>query len=122
MLSNTLSSIEIVLQKQLQIDKDKTSKICEFFKHYTKNMWIYPGTLKRKFSLDMQSVYILLDELSRQGILSRYFQLYCNYCQKPIGLVKNFNELPDTFTCEQCDRELLSIEHSIVIYKVVRDD
>lgn len=122
MLYNTLSSIEIVLQKQLNINKDEALKICSFFKHYKKNMWIYPGTLKRKFSLDIKSIYILLDSLVEQGILTRYYQLYCGYCQKPMGLVKNFNELPDTFFCEQCERELLSIENTLVIYKVVRDD
>ena len=32
-------------------------------------MWIYPGVLKRKFSLEITEVYELLHELEEKGIL-----------------------------------------------------
>ena len=72
--------------------------LTNFFKNYRKNMWIYPGVLKS------------------------YYELYCSNCQKSMGTVRLFNELPETFECELCHSELSSIENSFLIYMVVRDD
>ena len=66
MLSNTLSIIEMIIQQRLSNKVDKTELIV-FFKNYKKNMWIYPGVLKRKFSLEITEVYDLLNELEEKG-------------------------------------------------------
>ena len=42
--------------------------LTNFFKNYRKNMWIYPGVLKRKFSLSIPEIYDFLSELEKQGI------------------------------------------------------
>ena len=86
--------------------------LTNFFKNYRKNMWIYPGVLKRKFSLSIPEIYDL----------QSYYELYCSNCQKSMGTVRLFNELPETFECELCHSELSSIENSFLIYMVVRDD
>lgn len=121
MLSTTLSIIETTIQQKLNNDVNTTA-IIKFFKNYKKNMWIYPGVLKRKFSLSLPEIYNFLSDLEKQGILQSYYELYCSTCQKSMGTVRLFNELPDTFECELCHRELLSLENSILIYKVIRDD
>ena len=105
MLSNTLSVIETTIQHKLNNDVDITALI-DFFRCYKVNMWIYPGVLKRKFSLSLSDIY----------------ELYCSNCQKSMGIVRLFNELPDSFECELCHCELPALENSFLIYKVIRDD
>ena len=34
-------------------------------------MWIYPGVLKRKFSLSIPEIYDFLSELEKQGIFAK---------------------------------------------------
>ncbi len=121
MLSNTLSIIEMTIQGKLNKNIDSGALI-DFFRNYKKNMWIYPGVLKRKFSLSLPEIYDFLSELEKQNILQSYYELYCSNCQKSMGTVQLFNELPDTFECELCHSELSSLENSFLIYLVMRDD
>lgn len=121
MLSNTLSIIEIAAQGKLNNNTDIPA-ILDFFKHYRKNMWIYPGVLKRRFSLELSDVYAFLYELEEQKILQSYYELYCSQYQKSMGTVELFNELPDFFECELCHTQLPALENAILIYKVIRDD
>ena len=74
--------------------------LTNFFKNYRKNMWIYPGVLKRKFSLSIPEIYDFLSELEKQGILQIYYELYCSNCKKFMGTVRFFNDLPETFKCD----------------------
>lgn len=121
MLSNTLSIIEMTIQNKLN-NNANVPAILDFFKHYRKNMWIYPGVLKRRFSLELSDVYRFLSELEQQNILQSYYELYCNQCQKSMGTVELFNELPDFFECELCHAQLPALENAILIYKVICDD
>lgn len=120
MLSNTLSVIRKSLEQQLNSGSNITA-IVDFFRNYKVGMWVYPGVLRRKFSLDMKEVYLLLAALEKEGILQSYYEMYCSHCQKSMGTVELFNQLPDTFECEICHCELPALENSVVIYKVVRD-
>lgn len=121
MLLNTLSIIESTINKQIN-DKVDITAFLDFFKHYKKGMWIYPGLLKRKFSLSLPEIYIFLSELEKQGVLQSYYELYCSNCQKSMGSVQLFNELPETFECELCHCELDTLENAFLIYRVIRDD
>ena len=121
MLSNTLSIIGIVIQKRLR-DRTNDKEIIEFFQNYKKDMWIYPGILKRKFSLSIEEVYDVLNDLEEKGILESYYEIFCGICQKSIGIVHLFNELPETVECEICHGEIPALENSLLIYKVIRDD
>ncbi len=121
MLSNTLSIIEMVLKNEVKC-KNKIPKIMEFFNHYKKGDWVYPGVLKRHFSLELMSVYSILQELEKQGVLKSYYELYCSQCHKSMGIVEVFNKLPDTFMCEICGDELPALQNTILIYKVICDE
>ena len=66
MLSNTLSIIEMTIQHKMNKNIDSIA-LTNFFKNYRKNMWIYPGVLKRKFSLSIPEIYDFLSELEKQG-------------------------------------------------------
>lgn len=122
MLLNTLSIIEMILQEKFPNKSEEFSDVLEFFKHYKSGMWLYPGILKRKYKFDLPEVYAFLTELEKQGVLQSYYELYCSCCQKSIGRVQLFSELPDTFSCDLCHNELPALENAILIYKVVRDD
>jgi len=111
----------VTIQRKLNNTTNITALV-DFFKNYKKNMWLYPGVLKRKFSLDLPEVYAFLSELENQGVLQSYYELYCSTCQKSMGTVELFNELPETFECELCHGKLPALENSILIYKVIRDD
>lgn len=111
----------MTIQRKMNKNIDSIA-LTNFFKNYRKNMWIYPGVLKRKFSLEITEVYELLHELEEKGILQSYYELYCSECQKSMGIVKLFNELPESFECELCHSELSAVENSLLIYMVVRDD
>ena len=87
----------MTIQRKMNKNIDSIA-LTNFFKNYRKNMWIYPG------------------------VLQSYYELYCSNCQKSMGTVRLFNELPETFECELCHSELSSIENSFLIYMVVRDD
>ena len=121
MLSNTLSIIETTIHNKLNNAVDVPS-ILDYLRHYHKNMWIYPGALKRRFSLELSEVYDFLSELERQKILKSYYELYCSQCQKSMGTVELFNELPEFFECELCHAQLPTLENVVLVYKVIRDD
>ena len=70
MLSNTLSIIEMTIQRKMNKNIDSIA-LTNFFKNYRKNMWIYPGVLKRKFSLSIPEIYDFLSELEKQGKIGR---------------------------------------------------
>lgn len=63
-----------------------------------------------------------LVELEQQNIIQSYYELYCSHCQKSMGTVELFNELPEFFECELCHAQLPALENAILIYKVIRDD
>lgn len=121
MLSNTLSIIETTIQNKLNNNVNALD-ILNFFQRYKKNMWVYPGVFKRRFSMELSEIYTFLLELEEQGVLQSYYELYCSQCQKSMGIVELFNELPESFECELCNSELPALENAILIYKVIRDD
>lgn len=121
MLSNTLSIIETAIHNKPNNNAD-VSAILDFFKHYRKNMWIYPEALKRRFSLELPEIYKFLVELEKQNVLKSYYELCCSQCQKSMGSVVLFDELPDFCECESCHAQLSILENVILTYKVIRDD
>ena len=121
MLSNTLAIIKETAQHQLNKNLNITDFL-KFFKNYRINTWVYPGVLNRKFSLSFIEIYNFLNELEKQGILQSHYELYCSNCQKTMGIVHLFNELPESFECELCHNELDTLENTFIIYKVIRDD
>ena len=110
MLRSTLSKIESIATTEL-LESIDIEEFRNLFLSYKKDMWLYPGVLIRN-----------LIELEKIGILKCYYELYCWQCQKSMGTVETFNEIPETFVCDDCDRELNGIENVYVIYKVICDE
>ena len=102
MLSNTLSIIEMTIQRKMNKNIDSIA-LTNFFKNYRKNMWIYPGVLKRKFSLSIPEIYDFLSELEKQGIL----QSIMNYI---VVIAKN---LWGQYVCLMSYQKLLNVNSAI---------
>ena len=117
MLLTTLLQIKPILAKQL--NKETTEAVLNFLKNYKCGMYIYPGVFKRKFNISIEEIYSLLNEMEKIGVLQSYYELVCSRCQKVMGTVRLFNELPDSFVCELCGEELPTLSNSVLIYKVV---
>lgn len=116
-----LADIEKLIYQQKVLDETLINPILEFFSHYKEGMFIYPGVLRRKFSMNIADVYSLLSTMEKKGILTKYYELYCGQCSKSMGTVLTFSELPDTFECELCHTELHTLENTAIVFKVVRD-
>ena len=106
----------------MKLNNETAEKVTDFFRHYKKGTFIYPGVLRRKFHLSMEMIYDILGDMEREGIIKCYYEMYCSKCQKSMGTVKTFNELPEYFQCELCDEELLTLENCYLIYKVIKDE
>ena len=105
-----------------KLNQQTTNDVLDFLKNYKIDSWIYPGVLKRKFNLTIDEVYSILSDMENEGILQSYYELYCSHCQKSMGVVRLFNELPENFMCELCDEKLYTLENTILIYKVILDE
>jgi len=81
--------------------------------------WIYPGVLKRNLNIEIESVYKLLDLLEGKGEVESWYEYCCGHCQRVLGTVQHFNELPDSFECELCGSEMPTLENTFKIYKVL---
>ena len=121
MLRSTLSKIESIATTEL-LESIDIEEFRNLFLSYKKDMWLYPGVLIRKLKVSPKLVYEFLIELEKIGILKCYYELYCWQCQKSMGTVETFNEIQETFVCDDCDRELNGIENVYVIYKVICDE
>jgi len=122
MSSDLLAKIERIVQSKLDFNESQIGTLKSFFKGYKVNMWIYPGVIKRKFNIPIIDVYALLDLLAKENILENYYELWCSHCQKSNGSVNTFNQLPNSFRCEMCLEELPTLENTVLIYKVIKDE
>ena len=122
MSSDLLEKIEEIIRSQLSLDDLKVNNLINFFKKYKVDKWIYPGVIKRNLQISIIDVYLLLDLLSKEGLLKGYYELWCGQCQKTNGIVSTFSELPDSFECENCLEKLPTLENSVLIYKVIKDE
>lgn len=120
MLLTTLLQIEPILAKQL--NKETTEAVLTFLKNYKYGHFVYPGVFKRRFNIPIEKIYSIFNEMENIGVLQSYYELVCGNCQKSIGTIRLFNELPDTFTCEICGEELETLSNSVLIYQVVARD
>lgn len=120
MLQSTLSRIEELATNEF-IESIDINEFRKLFNSYKKGMWIYPGFIIRKLNIKPRIAYDFLKSLENEKILKCYYELYCSHCQKSMGRVETFKDIPETFICDYCDEELLGIENAVIIYKVECD-
>lgn len=90
-------------------------------KHYKSGEWIYPGAIERETNNNIKDVYEILEECLNQGIIERYFDIYCSNCCRLTGeRYSTFISIPDETFCPHCDSEIVNCyEKAIIIYKVL---
>lgn len=118
MLQDSLLILETSLKK-FNIDDEKRILVVGFFSHYKAGTWIYPGVIKRKFSIPIQDVYGILNELEINGVVESYFEVCCKRCKKTLGNVyQTFEEIPSTAECDCCG-VVNALQNAYIIYKVI---
>ena len=120
MLPSILAKIEMIIRTDFQISEKDLKKLIGILASYHKDMWIYPGVLKRKTSIPIQQVNSILYRLSKEGYLNLFYELRCYNCQNSFGsLYEVINSIPYDFECEYCHSKQLGIENAYMIYKVI---
>lgn len=120
MSSDTLVNIkELLCKLQILTDSELTA-ICDLLRMYRIGMWLYPGVIVRRIPLTIDKTYAVVDTLAENNYIKPYYELYCNNCQKATGIVfETLGEMPQEFECEICHATMISIQNSILVYKVV---
>jgi len=104
------------------LDNEILDKFVLKIKLYSKGKWLYPGTFKRHLGVSSQVIYNALNLLNKDGILDTYYEVYCPKCAKTSGEVYNtISEIPEEVYCEICNKDIVAIDSTIMIYKVVDD-
>ena len=96
----------------------------EFMGKYHADDWIYPAVLHRNLSIDIKSIYVLLEKCRISGLINRFYEIYCPNCQKYSGMYyQNVLEIPEYITCSYCDKEIISpIKYAVVIYRMNKNE
>ncbi len=108
-----------LLNTQFDYSKEKNEQIVRFILNFKVGQWIYPGVLKRNLNIEIENVYRLLELLEDKEEVEGWYEYCCGHCQRALGTVRHFNELPDSFECEICGNEMPTLENTFKIYKVI---
>lgn len=120
MQSNIFAKVEpLVKEMKLSLDCDN---FIEFLnQHYRSGKWIYPSALHRSLKVNIVDIYKVLEACEDVGLVQKYLQIYCPYCQRFTGnSYKTIFDIPEEISCVNCDNEIQKpSEHAIIIYKVL---
>jgi hypothetical protein len=118
MLSALLTQLDGILHDKYTFSETRNQEILAFFNRYSSGEWIYPGVIKRHLSMPIDTVYKLLSELEVRGAVESWYEYCCGHCQRVLGTVQVFNQLPEYFDCEVCGAHMNTMDNTIKIYKV----
>ena len=114
-----LAKLEEILNAEFNYDTKKKHEIIDFFSLFKPKDWIYPGVIKRRLNLAIEDAYKILEALKSEGIIESWYEYCCVHCQRTLGTVQYFNELPEYFECDFCGEILNAMENTIKIYRVL---
>lgn len=114
-----LAKLKEILNAQFNYNAEKEREILTFFSAYKSKDWIYPGVIKRKLNLAIEDVYRILEALKLDGAVESWYEYCCVHCQRTLGTVQHFNELPEFFECDFCGETLSTLENTIKIYRML---
>lgn len=111
-----------ILNKKLS--QNKAQKFSKLFSLYNKEKrkYIYPGAFIRSVGIEMKEAYEILDEIEGLRIIAKSYEIYCPKCKYSTGeIYESLNDLPDEYSCGNCENDIIPIESIIVIYKVLTE-
>lgn len=121
MLQSTLLKLKNILdsEKYSELQREKLYKL---FSRYESGNWIYAGVVKRKTKMSIKEVYLLLDKMEREEIITSYFEISCSTCHKTLGDIhESINDIPSKIYCENCGDEVDALKNAYLIYQVNSD-
>ena len=92
--------------------------LIDFLKIYKKGSFIYPSVLKRKFNYSDKEVYNILSILEKEKVITMFYEVICDNCNKSIQLVQYYKDLEDYYYCEDCENNLNALYSAKIVYKV----
>lgn len=100
------------------MSKELYEKVKEFILNYQPRKIVYPGVIKRRFKLDLQEVYLLMENLAEKGIVIPAVETFCPNCMKSTGKVfTSICDIPAYDECQYCGMEIETpLESNIVVY------
>lgn len=110
--------LEKILKNELD-DESNLAEIKSFFMMFKKGQFIYPSTIKRKFSLSDEVIYHILESLEREKYLRMYYEVICGFCSKSLGLYEYYSQLEEKTYCDDCEEDSITLKNVKIIYKVI---
>ncbi|CEP79244.1 Uncharacterised protein [[Clostridium] sordellii] len=124
MLETTLHNIIKTLTVREDLNNYQVNQLKNQVKLWKKDTIIYPGMFKSKLNINISKAYDMLEFLKSQKILERNYEVYCKECHRFKGVIirtpseyKRIN-----MYCDFCNNELVPLDDSIVIYRVILDE
>lgn len=100
-------------------DHDEIGKVIPAF--LMKGSSVDADEVLEKAGIDATLLPILLDILLEEGVLERYYGVYCIYCGEPEGSYQEEYNMPSRFTCFYCgERQSLEEADVRVLYPMVK--
>lgn len=120
MLETTLCNIIETLTERNKLSKYQQKQLSLQVKHWEKDSIIYPGMFKSKLNIRIEIAYDILEFLVSKRMLERNYEIYCKKCSKFKGIIlRTPSEYKSNMYCDFCNNELVPLEDSIVIYRVI---
>lgn len=124
MLEITLCNIIEILTHKYNLNTYQIKQLTLQMKYWQNDTIVYPGMFKSKLNIDIEKAYSILEYLKLEKILERNYEVYCKECHRFKGIIIR---TPSEYTrtkmyCDFCNSELVPLEDSIVIYRVICDD
>ena len=112
--------LEKILTNKLN-EKIDLNELVNFLLTFKPGQYIYPSVIKRKFSISDMLVYDILNILEEENCLKMYYEVFCGFCSKSLGLYEYYSQLKDYTFCEDCEENNITLNNVKVVYKVVAE-
>ena len=78
-----------------------------FVGKYKEGSWIYPGVIKRTFSLSEDDAIAALRDIENEIMVQEYIEIVCPNCMHSMICVLQEDDLPEDIFCPNCDCEVI---------------
>ena len=117
MLSDMLTSNDLVRDIKDIISPAQYYELIQLMSDYRAGMRLYPGAIKRRLNVQMETVYRILRFMENASILEAQYRLFCRKCQQIADSSYSvINELPDYFACGSCHLEQPAINNAVLVF------
>ena len=113
---------QVLLERILvnKINKEiNFNELVNFLSMFKNGQYIYPSAIKRKFKILDKEGDDILRILEEEKYLKMYYEVFCGFCSKSIGLFEYYSQLPKTIYCDDCEENNITLNNIKIIYKVV---